>query len=132
MSVTWSKARARVPLLLLAAAVGLACSGDSTGTSDPDPTPEPDPDTDVVINLTQSLTFDPANVTIDAGTTVEWVSAYEEAHTITPEDQNQEGVWDRQEMPGAGSFQHTFDVAGETYDYFCEQHAGMTGTITVE
>lgn len=134
MSHAWSKSHLRFPLVLvLIVGLGIACSGDSMGTTDPEP--DPDSDSDVVqIQLTENLTFSPDDVTIEPGTTVRWVSSYAEFHTITPENSQQEGVWTRQEMNEGDTFEHTFQTAGEVYDYFCEPHQpqGMTGTIRVE
>lgn len=135
MSSVWSGIRTPFALLLLIAAVGFACSDDATGTTDPEPEPTPDPDPGVVeVQLTQSLTFSDDDVTIEPGTTVRWVNQYDIYHTVTPRDSEQEGVWTRQEMNEGDTFEHTFEVSGQTYEYYCEPHEGdgMTGTITVE
>lgn len=88
----------------------------------------------VVIHLTSNLTFSPSSVTIDAGQTVRWVNDAAITHTVTPRDAAQSGVWGDVTLSSAGeTFEHTFSVAGETYDYFCRPHEaqGMTGQITV-
>lgn len=136
MKSALSNSGARIICILLAAALGLACSDDSISPdngSDPDPTPDPDPDV-VEIEATDNLTFSSDDVTISAGTTVRWISTSVELHTVTPRDEDQEGVWSRQELSPDAEFEHTFEVGGQTYDYFCEPHEaeGMTGTITVE
>jgi plastocyanin len=61
----------------------------------------------MVVNATGNASFVPAEITIDPGTQV-----IDESNL---------------------SFEHVFNVAGQTYDYFCEPHevAGMTGKVTV-
>jgi len=88
----------------------------------------------VEIHLTSSRTFSPDSVEISTGTTVRWINDADIFHTITPRDANQNGVWSRQTTSNQGeTFEHTFTVAGEIYDYFCEPHEsqGMTGKIVV-
>lgn len=77
--------------------------------------------------------FDPSAVTIARGGTVRWVNAAPVAHTITPENSSQAGVWASQNVPATQgfTFQHVFDTAG-TFPYTCSIHAGMTGTVQVQ
>jgi plastocyanin len=74
--------------------------------------------------------FDPAQVTVEPGTTVTWVQNGNNSHTTTSYD----GLWDSGLLPGGSgqTFSYTFDEAG-TYDYFCIPHEdlGMVGTVTV-
>lgn len=93
---------------------------------------------DGTINLTSANTFDPDEVTIQAGDTITWEYTGGSPHTITPgtgpDDDDPHNEWQRQEMDEVGqTFEHTFNTAG-TFDYFCEPHFadGMTGTIIVE
>jgi plastocyanin len=84
-----------------------------------------------------SAEFSPATLSIPAGTTVRWINDAPVAHTITPENPNQPGVWQRRETSTQGVvFEHTFPVAGQTYRYRCEPHSvnfqtGMVGVISV-
>jgi plastocyanin len=113
---------------LLALALGSACSDDNGGTA-----PDPDPNV-VTIRLTSILRFSPAEVEISPGTTVRWVNDAAIFHTVTPDNANQPGVWQRQTTSTAGEvFRHTFTQAGQTYTYHCEPHLaqGMVGTIRV-
>ena len=48
-------------------------------------------------------------------------------HTWTSTD----GEFDSGNLSGGDTFSHTFDEAG-TFDYLCEIHTSMTGSITVE
>jgi plastocyanin len=72
--------------------------------------------------------FDPATVTVPAGTTVKWTNKTEIAHTIQSGDINFDDSGPLE--PGA-SFTETFDKPG-TFSYSCGPHPWMTGTITVE
>ena len=74
--------------------------------------------------------FDPANITVEPGTTVTWVQSGENPHTTTSYD----GLWDSGMIEGGsgGTFSFTFEEPG-TYDYFCIPHEslGMIGSVTV-
>jgi plastocyanin len=74
--------------------------------------------------------FDPANITVEPGTTVTWVQSGNNPHTTTSYD----GLWDSGMMEGGSgeTFSFTFEEPG-TFDYFCIPHEslGMIGTVTV-
>ncbi len=74
--------------------------------------------------------FDPANITVEPGTTVTWVQSGNNPHTTTSYD----GLWDSGLIEGGsgGTFSFTFEEPG-TYDYFCIPHEdlGMVGSVTV-
>ena len=74
--------------------------------------------------------FDPANITVEPGTTVTWVHSGNNPHTTTSYD----GLWDSGMIEGGsgGTFSFTFEEPG-TYDYFCIPHEemGMVGSVTV-
>ena len=74
--------------------------------------------------------FEPANITIEPGTTVTWVQSGNNPHTTTSYD----GLWDSGMIEGGsgGTFSFTFEEPG-TYDYFCIPHEslGMIGSVTV-
>lgn len=87
-----SFARRLTMLLLL---VGGAATGACTSSrTEPEPSPPSDPNA-VEIRLTANLRFEPADVTIDPGTTVRWVNAANVFHTVTPNNSSQAGVWAR-------------------------------------
>jgi plastocyanin len=78
--------------------------------------------------------FSPADATIAPGTTVRWLNGDGQAHTVTPNNSSQAGVWARQASSSSGAiFLHTFAGAGE-YGYHCEPHQaqGMTGVVRVQ
>jgi plastocyanin len=74
--------------------------------------------------------FDPANITVEPGTTVTWVQSGNNPHTTTSYDR----LWDSGMIEGGsgGTFSFTFEEPG-TYDYFCIPHEslGMIGSVTV-
>jgi plastocyanin len=74
--------------------------------------------------------FDPANITVEPGTTVTWVQSGDNPHTTTSYD----GLWDSGMIEGGsgGTFSFTFEEPG-TFDYFCIPHEslGMIGSVTV-
>lgn len=76
-----------------------------------------------------NLLFNPANITIQTGTTVEWRNEAAIAHTITPQGHSE---WTEGTVTAAGDvFSHTFQNTGN-FPYNCVLHAGMTGVVTVQ
>lgn len=69
--------------------------------------------------------FQPATITVTAGTTVTWASQGRTPHTITAKD----GSFDVTIARGS-TFTHVFHRPG-TYPYRCDFHPGMTGTVVV-
>lgn len=85
----------------------------------------------VEVHMTSSLTFSPAEVTIEPGTTVRWINDASVFHTITPDGHS---AWSRATVNSTGqTFEVTFNSEG-VFPYYCEPHQsqGMTGTVTVE
>ncbi len=97
------------------------------------------------VEMTDSLRFTPASVTIHAGQAVRWRNTSQPGvfHTATADPalaRRAEDValpagakaFDSGALTPGGEFVHTFDVAG-TYRYFCQPHEtlGMVGTVTV-
>jgi len=76
--------------------------------------------------------FSPADITINAGDTVEWNNGDTAAHTVTsgtPSD-GPSGVFDSSLLMGSANYAFTFEDAGN-YDYFCMVHPWMVGTVSV-
>jgi plastocyanin len=73
--------------------------------------------------------FAPEDLTVDAGTAVEFVNLDGFDHTVTSDDTSalafDSGAFGRDE-----SFTRAFDEPG-SFDYFCQIHPTMRGTITV-
>ncbi len=81
--------------------------------------------TEVTLNASS---FSPADVTIDVGQTVRWVNGQSITHTITPDGHSE---WAGVTVNDEGeTFEHTFQNTG-AFDYLCQFHAGMVGTVTV-
>lgn len=119
MSRNPSPAAALLLALLCSACGGTEGTGPGAGTQ---------------VTLTASFFFSPSDLTVDPGTTVRWVSNTATAHTITPANAAQPGVWARVSTSQSGTvLTHTFTVPGQVYNYFCEPHqaTGMTGVIRV-
>jgi plastocyanin len=70
--------------------------------------------------------FDPAALSVPAGTTVTWTNDGERPHTVTAED----GSFDSGRLDPGESFSFTFDQPG-TVSYYCGFHPEMQGTIEV-
>ena len=74
----------------------------------------------------------PADITINAGDTVDWINVDTAAHTVTggsPAD-GPSGVFDSSLVMADASYAFTFNDAG-SYDYFCMVHPWMVGSVTV-
>ena len=82
---------------------------------------------EVVIEMAD-LAYDPAEVTITAGTTVTWVNKDFEPHTVTADDNS----FDSETILPDKSFSHRFDKTGE-YPYHCLFHLPeMVGKVIVK
>ncbi len=82
---------------------------------------------EVVIEMADSA-YDPAEVTITAGTTVTWVNKDFEPHTVTADDDS----FDSDTILPDKSFSHRFDKPG-VYPYHCLFHLPeMVGKVIVE
>jgi plastocyanin len=78
----------------------------------------------------RNFRFEPKDLTIDAGATVEWTDVGGR-HSIIADD----GSFKSEPLKAGERFQHKFDKAG-SYAYFCSFHGAvgghdMAGTITV-
>jgi plastocyanin len=71
--------------------------------------------------------FQPAQLTVAAGTKVTWVNKGSKAHTVVSNDK----LFDSGLVSVGGDFSHTFDAPG-TYLYHCAPHAKMVGRIVVK
>jgi plastocyanin len=72
--------------------------------------------------------FEPATITVPAGTKVSWTHAGQAPHTVTADTK----LFDSGRLTPGQSFDFTFTTPG-TYAYKCEIHPGrMTGTVVVQ
>ena len=115
-------ARWAVPLALTATLGLTACSGDggdsAAGSGET-----------VTITVT-NMSYEPAEVTIQLGDTVEWV--FDDGGI--PHDVSGEGDVEgalQSDLLTEGTYSYTFDEAG-TFSYHCTPHPMMVGTVVVE
>lgn len=74
----------------------------------------------------QNMAFNPASLTVAAGTTVIFSNQDGVAHTVTADN----GAFDSGTIAPGQAIQLTFPSAA-TYAYHCSIHPSMRGTITV-
>jgi plastocyanin len=74
-----------------------------------------------------NFVFEPARLTVKAGTTVTWLNRDDIPHTVAAKDR----LFKSKVMDTDESYSFTFSIPGE-YAYFCSLHPHMTGTIVVE
>lgn len=115
-----------VAVLLLA-----GCSQSRPVATTPAPTTEPSitaPGAPVRGNQVtiDGFAFQPASLTVTAGTTVTWTNRDEEPHTVAASD----GSFHSPGMGTGATFTHTFATAG-AFDYVCSIHPMMRGTVVV-
>ena len=70
--------------------------------------------------------FEPAEVTVPAGSTVVWHNKGKEEHSVTADNKS----FDSGYKPKGGNYQRTFTRPG-TYAYHCAPHPWMTGVVRV-
>ena len=116
---SWAGLVAIVGALML---IGVACGG--SGGSDP---ARETPSIGVTEVRLEDFGFAPANIVIDAGTTVTWTNYNGVDHTVTSDEGD---VLDSERFGEDGTFRHTFDTPGEYY-YHSEPHTNMHGLVTV-
>ena len=74
----------------------------------------------------KNFAFNPPELTMDKGTTVTWTNHDSVTHDITINN----GLFDHDLNPGE-SFSFMFNESG-AYDYHCDIHTSMKGTIIVK
>jgi len=102
------------------------------------------------VAMTEELGFDPEQVSIGTGTTVEWVNESDVGHTVTAYGDEvpagatyfASGRFETEQAARTGmpdglvdpdeSFSHAFEQSGG-YEYYCIPHegSGMVGTVLV-
>lgn len=80
---------------------------------------------DVTVMI-DNFTFEPAQLTVKAGTTVTWKNRDDIPHTIVSA-----GKFRSKPLDTDDSYTFTFASVGD-YKYFCSLHPHMTGMIKVE
>ena len=112
-------------VVMMAAMMGNGHWGMMGGRgSDPD---DETPVVDVTQVRIEDFAFAPANIVIDAGTTVTWTNNDSARHTVTSDDGDELDS----ELFGRGeTYRYTFDTPG-AYAYHCKPHPYMKGLVTV-
>lgn len=88
---------------------------------------------------TISERYDPDELHVPSGSTVEWVNEDDLIHTVTSGKNTgyglfehvQDGIFDSGSLEGGESFTFHFTEPGR-YEYFCVPHPWMSGVIVVE
>jgi len=83
------------------------------------------------VQATDQKSFSPRNLTVSVGDTVRWTSGPDKPHTVTFAAGSVITGRPVSNILGNGqSFQETFNTLG-IFNYVCELHSGMKGTVTV-
>jgi plastocyanin len=98
----------------------------ATPEASPAATPAGAADGETVTVTMVDIAFDPAEIEVTVGTVVTWVNQDQVPHTATALD----GTFDTGTIDEGGEGSVTFDTAG-TFEYRCEIHPSMTGTVVV-
>lgn len=97
----------------------------ATATKTASPTPKPAQPSQFALTI-RDFTFSPRVLTIPVGSTVTATNQDEATHDWTSRD----SVWRSGDLAQGESFSFRFPRSG-TFDYLCERHPQMTGSITV-
>ncbi|MFI5268550.1 MAG: cupredoxin domain-containing protein, partial [Chloroflexota bacterium] len=74
----------------------------------------------------ENFDFQPAVITVSTGTTVTWTNKDIEQHTVTARDK----AFNSDVINSDKTFTYTFTKAG-SFEYFCQIHPHMVGTVVV-
>lgn len=102
---------------------------DETGTNTTDEGKVTETDTSVVISVT-GLSF-PAEVTVPAGKSVNWVNDSSAPHEVQMDTRDGSPADIDPVRLGTGE-EGGFSLEAGTWTYFCTIHSSMTGTLVVE
>ncbi|MBI4334412.1 MAG: cupredoxin domain-containing protein [Chloroflexi bacterium] len=122
-----------VQSLLLSRDSGTQQASSPISSRVPTPQPNPLPDTSPVLAIPDARVdisgyqFNPKTITITPGTTVVWTNLDPASHTVTSRD----GSFDSGMMRTGQTFRRTFTQVGY-FDYYCDPHPAMMGTIIVQ
>jgi len=81
--------------------------------------------------------FQPQRIEVKVGETVTWKNYDLTDHTVTAQvkpaqpDAQEKAMFDSGPLKPGETFQFTFPKAG-TFEYYCQMHKGMTGTVVVK
>jgi plastocyanin len=120
----------RRPRGLLLAALGIVAGFAAIGA--PAPAPAAEGARVSMVDNEPDLTnwhFDPAEVTVPAGSTVVWINRGKEEHTVTSDSDSREKFDSGYKKRGT-SWQRVFSRPGR-FGYYCAPHPWMKGTVVV-
>ena len=115
--------KTRLSLILLAVMFLAACGPSASPT--PAGTLPPVQSGEIKVSIA-NYAFDPAIITITAGSTVTWTNKDTVSHNVTTDD----GSWGSNSLATGDTYSYTFTQAG-TYSYHYGVHPSMKATITV-
>ncbi|MBI2078684.1 MAG: cupredoxin domain-containing protein [Euryarchaeota archaeon] len=83
-----------------------------------------------------NMRFEPSELTVKAGTAVEWANQDSMPHDVTGKDKAWQSTGGAGGLAKGATFSKTFDVPG-VYEYYCMLHSsgpgnGMSGKIIVQ
>jgi plastocyanin len=85
-----------------------------------------------VVVFIRNFTFIPAQVSVKRGTKISWVNC-EDPGVDLHSSVSDGGVWDSPTLRPSESYSRTFnDPTGNTFEYHCNQHPFMKGTVNIE
>ena len=112
--------------LACVAVLGAACGGDDEGGSTDSGGGSEGGGGSVTLTAAD-FKFNPTDVSASAGDTIEFVNEDDTEHNFTAEDA---GIDEDVEAGGSTTIELT-DVEPGSYDFFCEYHPDMKGTLEV-
>lgn len=74
----------------------------------------------------QGMAFNPATISVTAGTTITWTNKDAIAHTVT----SNTNLFNSGSIGTNATFSYTFATAG-SFSYYCAIHPSMTASVTV-
>ena len=117
-----------IGIIIAIIAISASCSKSSmatiTGTGGTGGSPGTTPGANEV--FIQGMAFNPATITISAGTTVTWTNKDAVNHTVT----SLTALFGSGSLDPGATFSFTFPAPG-TYSYKCSIHQSMSGSVVV-
>jgi plastocyanin len=124
--------RLAIPTLIagvtLVACASTAGSGASAAPATSAPTATPAPKAAVTI---KGFAFSPAALTVSKGTIVTFTNQDSATHSVSSGASRVKDNKFDQQISGSAEGTVTFDTVG-TFEYFCQFHSSMKGTVTVQ
>lgn len=111
-----------------------------TPSEEKPPLTQPNPPMKIIIdmpegaaNVDNEIFYDPADTWVTPGSTVTWTNSDTAAHTVTSgtPSEGPDGKFDSGLFGPGKTFETVLDEKG-TYQYFCQVHPWMIGSITVD